>query len=200
MIPSFHTAMIIFHLAGLVLGVGGAIAVDLLLLRGAMLRRAGADLMDTVTFLSHLVSAGLAMLWVSGIVLTWRLYTIDPRVVGNEKIWAKVLIVSFLTIGAVNIHRNILPMVRARLGRPLLADLDNKTLAGWAFAGALSINSWIFPVVLGVAREWNYVVPAGRILDAYTLSVLVTFVVLALGFVVGAERVGRDGRAGAAHA
>lgn len=158
-----HTLLTAGHLLGVAFGLGGALILDAALLR--TLRGASVD-SGTVALSRHLsffVKLGLALLWVTGIGF---LVTADggpAAVFANPKVAAKLAIVIALTLNAVAIEWVALPLVVRNLGRPLLADVSPAGRIGLVVAGAVSAASWVVPFVLGIAKGWNFVVPAADI-------------------------------------
>jgi hypothetical protein len=171
-----HTILVVFHLIGLILGFGVAIAVDALMLKRAFFSRINRDLIHTTEFLSQLVTLGLVILWISGIALALDNYHANPKFLTNAKFWAKVCIVIMLTIGAYNIHTNVLPRVRQYEGRSLLDGASAGTCFTWALASAVSIVSWTLPVLLGSARELSYVTPFFTVIFFYVGCIISVFI------------------------
>ena len=171
-----HTILIVFHLIGLIIGFGVAIAVDALMLKRAFFSRINRDLIHTIEFLSQLVTLGLVILWISGIALALDNYHANASFVTNAKFWAKVCIVIVLTIGASNIHTNVLPRVRQYEGRSLLDRASAGTCFTWALASAVSIVSWTLPVLLGSARELSYVTPFFTVIFFYVGCIISVFI------------------------
>jgi hypothetical protein len=166
------TAAVVVHLVALGLGAGGALITDFYIVRHAMMRPITEGVAETVEFLGTMVSIGLVLLWASGIYLAIELYLAKPTFVTNEKFWAKVVIVAVLTINGWNIHHRILPLLKSQVGRKLFDGLSPATVQFLAIVGAISIVSWMFPLVLGTARQLNYVTPIEVILGFYLLALL----------------------------
>ncbi|TIM67503.1 MAG: hypothetical protein E5Y52_11400 [Mesorhizobium sp.] len=172
-----RTALRLTHFAGLVLGLGGAVFLDLILCRH---RRTAitAEIVANVEWISRFVAGGLAMLWISGIGFLLLYQATEPDKVQNPKIWAKIIIVAILTLNGLAIHRLVLPFLRERIGSPLLSGLQPTKRTALIACGAISGVSWTIPVVLGAAPQLNFVVPCSVILAAY-------LVVLAQAFLFG---------------
>jgi hypothetical protein len=166
------------HFLGLVLGLGAATLLDLIILRFLATRRVSAENCDIVEFASKVVTAGLVLLWVSGIGFLLHYALFDPAKIGNQKIWAKIAIVGILTLNGVFIHRAVLPLVRRNVGRGLFEGLSPRQRALLLASGVVSATSWYVPLLLGSIPQLNFVVPAWIILAAYgvllTLGILLT--------------------------
>jgi hypothetical protein len=168
-----HTTMIILHLIAMTVGFGCAVAADYLILRGAVLKPVTSDLARTARLLGRMVTLGLVALWLTGAALVTEMHLAGKPILINEKLWAKVAIVCILTLNAFAIHGFILPRLEAQIGRRFFDGLPTRHRAMAVAAGAVSLTSWIFPLVLGCAREWNGVVPYGVILAGYASTLVV---------------------------
>jgi uncharacterized membrane protein len=166
----------LIHLLGLIMGFGGAILADIIILRGAILRPIEKQTIVSVKNLSHIVFAGLAILWISGVFLVGIRASVDPQVWMNQKIWAKVIIVCILTINGILIHNVALERLAARQSQKLFSKHRPKELAVFSLIAAISSVSWFMPLVLGVATEFNFTVKATLILTVYTALVSVAWI------------------------
>lgn len=169
---SFLTFLKVTHLAGLILGFGGAILTDFTILTRGVLRRVSPYAVRQTEFLSKIVSLGLAILWISGIALIWHNLALHPEYLTNQKLWAKIAIVIVLTFNGVLIHKIILPMLHTAIGRRLFESVPVRKILGMTLLGAISLVSWSIPFVLGKASELNYVTPAATILWVYVCCVV----------------------------
>ena len=176
MMIRFHTLLVLGHLLALALGLGAALLADWVVLRrltsGIVSPRAAGQLID----LSHAVSAGLVLIWVTGALLladsTWD----APASIMNQKLWAKLVIVAVLTLNALLLHGIVLPRVVSRVGQLLF-----ETSFGWfpltsSLFGAVSAVSWTFAACLGLARELNGHANLMPILGSYLIALLLTWV------------------------
>ena len=135
------------HLLGLALGFGVAILADLSAAR-MLLRPLGRHEVETLHRYHRTVALGLALFWVSGIVLLW-LRTGFQVENFSPKLMAKLGIVTLLTINAAMIGRIGLAVLDdwygVRFGTLPLADrMRLSALAGLSGAG------WISALALGV--------------------------------------------------
>lgn len=159
------------HLAGLIMGFGGAILADALILRGAIMSPIEKKTIIAVKNLSYVVFFGLALLWLSGAILVGIRASADPHVWMNQKIWAKVIIVSILTINGIAVHNIALGRLEGREAQKLFSSSRPYEMLGLSFIAAISSVSWIVPFVLGVATEFNFTVKAAVILSVYVALV-----------------------------
>ncbi|MEI3853890.1 MULTISPECIES: hypothetical protein [unclassified Ensifer] len=180
-----RTSLRLIHFSGLVLGLGGAVFLDLMLSRYRRMI-VSAELVEHVEWISRFIAAGLLLLWASGLGFLLLYQVTEPEKLLNPKIWAKVTIVSILTINGFAIHRFVIPFIRRQTGSALLSEIRPATKTALIGCGVISIVSWSVPVILGAAPQLNFVVPCEVILGGYAL-------LLAQGFII-ATLVMRDRR------
>lgn len=171
----------IFHLLGLIMGLGGAVLLDFTVLTQGVLRPISRYTLHQTNVLSRVVTLGLVLLWITGIVLIWLNYQLKPEYITNPKLWAKIVIVVGLTLNGILIHHKVLPAVKQKVGERLFEGMRVKSIAILTFVGAVSFTSWVFPMVLGKASELNYVTPMSYILTAYAGTLLVVWLALFVG-------------------
>lgn len=161
------TVLLLVHLAGLVLGLGGVVVLDLYLmrfLRGASVREADGEF---VRFVARLVSLGLVLLWASGLGFLAEYWTTDPRLLTNGKVHAKLVIVFTLTVNGMVVHARVLPLFARNLGRGLFDGLTPQERLLTFGCAAVSATGWYAAFVLGAVRELNFVAPVGMFLVVY---------------------------------
>mgnify|MGYP007070630769 CR=1 FL=1 len=167
-IAAIKTALRIGHFLGLVLGLGAATLLDMIVVRFLATRRVTADACQIVEFAARVVSAGLAILWVSGLGFMLHYALFDPAKITNPKVWAKMAIVGMLTLNGVFIHRAVLPLIRRGIGRTLFNGMSTAQRGVLLASGVVSGTSWYVPLILGATPQLNFVVPAWAILAAYS--------------------------------
>ena len=168
---SLLTVLKILHLWGLVMGLGGAVLADMVIFRHGILKPVRRNTVPACRQLSHIVFAGLAILWVTGAALVYMRTTQDPLFLMNQKLWAKVAIVVMLTVNGIAVHRFALPHVARRVGRRLFDAAPPLEAATLAMIATVSSVSWFMPFVLGVASELNFKVPALELLAIYGAAI-----------------------------
>ena len=131
----------------------------------------GFELHTPITYL-HFVTYGLGLLWISGFALIWINYLDKPEYITNEKLWAKMAIVAILTINGIIVHYKILPFLKASLGKPLFTGVSQAHMLFLTFIGTVSFMSWVVPLVLGLAKELNYVTPMEMIMAFYVVCIM----------------------------
>lgn len=95
----------------------------------------------------------LVGLWVTGALLIAHGYnTQGIEYVMNEKVWAKVTVVSILTINGYLLHKTCFPVIKQQA----LMSLKRRTLVFLALFGTISSSAWLFAAFLGIARPWSH--------------------------------------------
>ena len=166
------TVIKVIHLVAIVMGLGGAFLLDITILTRGVIRPVSQFTIHQAEVLSRFVSAGLMLLWASGVGLIWVNYMSKTEYLTNQKLWAKFVIVLILTINGVVIHNKIMPFLKASVGKPLFTGITRRSLAFLTFVGSVSFVSWTVPLILGVASELNYVTPIWIILLFYVTAVV----------------------------
>lgn len=174
------TIIKITHLIALVMGLGGAVLLDLTIFTRGVIRPVSQFTIHQAEVLSRFVSAGLVLLWASGAGLIWVNTMSKPEYLTNQKLWAKIAIVLILTINGIVVHKYILPFLKGSVGKPLFTGITGRYLAFLTFVGSISFVSWTVPVVLGMASELNYVTRMWVILAIYATAVFSTWCVMYL--------------------
>lgn len=169
-----RTSLRLLHFSGLVLGFGGAVFLDLMLSRYRRMI-VSAELVDHVQWISRFILAGLFLLWASGLGFLLLYQMTEAERLLNPKIWAKVTIVSILTINGFAIHRFVIPFICRQFGATLFSEVKSTTKTALLGCGVISIVSWSVPVVLGAAPQLNFVVPYEVILGGYALLLVQAF-------------------------
>ncbi|TCD11287.1 hypothetical protein [Oricola cellulosilytica] len=174
--------VIISHLLAVIFGVGGALILDIYLLRhirGRVIR--GQDV-EFVNFMSALVKTGLIAIWATGIIILSIAPDGPASVLSNPKVQAKLVIVVVLTLNSLFIETVALPLIRNNVKHPLFHNVSSFQQTAILSFGAISTVSWMTPFVLGLTPELNTVVPAHVILGVY--ATLVGATALATQFLV----------------
>ena len=169
------TILRLVHLTGLIMGFGGAVLADYTIFSHGVIRPVGNYTIFQTRLLSHIVSIGLCILWVSGFALIMVKLQLQPDFMQNPKVWAKIVVVVMLTINGILVHRFIFPLVTRSQGRRLFDGLNVRQIAGLTFLGSVSLVSWSLPFVLGKAAGLNFITPMSSILAAYLALILVAW-------------------------
>lgn len=175
---TFLTVVKMIHLLGLMMGFGGAVLTDLIVLRGAILKPIDETVVRIIGVLSKIVFAGLFILWVSGAMLLYIRVSNDSMVLTNEKIWAKIIIVILLTMNGIIVHKFALARMAKRLGQKLFDARQPNQTAALCFIAVVSSVSWLVPFVLGTASEFNYKVTVEFVIANYACLVFIAWIAM----------------------
>ncbi|EJM77774.1 DUF2214 family protein [Pseudomonas sp. GM55] len=126
----------------------------------------------------RIVSLALLALWASGLLLVLQGYLNEgDAYLLNQKLWAKVTVVTLLSLNGALLHRVGFPLLQKA---PFVA-LRSAGRTRLALLGALSMSGWLFAAFLGVARAWNHVLPYQHVMGAFAaFSLLACCVALAV--------------------
>ncbi len=181
-VEALKTLFIAGHLVGLAFGVGGALTLDIIAFRYFYLERITPEKLVLFHFIARLVSIGLTILWLTGLAFLWLYWQCDPELLGNPKVWAKVVIVLVLTANGFFLHSKVFPILDRNVGHHLFyrVTVDEKAMM-FTFS-SISIISWGFPLVLGIARSLNFTTGMENILAFYFLMLSSTCLLMLLVF------------------
>ena len=172
--PTFFKGGIrVVHFIGLALGLGTATFLDLMILRFMLrdnIRPAHAEAFE---FGTKVVTAGLVMLWISGLGFLVYYWGFDPEKLGNPKIWAKMCIVGVLTANAVYLHKLVLPLVQQQVSRPLFSGLTLTQRLQMVIGGTTSVTAWYAPVALATIPQFNNSFPANQLWALFCALLLI---------------------------
>jgi hypothetical protein len=163
------SAIKVMHLLGIILGLGAATVLDLVILKFLISGKIKHEHVAVVEFVSKIVTAGLVILWLSGLSYLLHYAVFDPAKLANQKVWAKIIIVAMLTVNGYFIHHRVLPLIKRQVGGALFRGLADDERAMMITFGTISATSWYVPLVLGAMPQLNFVVPASSILSAYAV-------------------------------
>ena len=148
--------MIIVHLFGLALGAGAAFFSDFLFTDILKDRRISKDEFRLIQLASRVVWIGLAVLFVSGLVLF--LGDVD-RYLDSSKFLAKMSIVLVAAINGVVFHFKHFKLLEKLVGKDLSKDKSaGEILKPMFVSGAVSGVSWAAALILGSLSfvSWGY--------------------------------------------
>lgn len=175
---TLKTVLIAGHLVGLAFGVGGALTLDIIAFRYFYLDRITAEKLIIFHFIARLVTFGLIILWLTGLAFLWLYWEHQPELLGNQKVWAKLVIVAVLTGNGYFLHHRVFPILDRNLGRQMFHRVTVDEKAMMFSLSSISIISWGFPLVLGVARSLNFTTGMENILAFYFLMLSSTCLVM----------------------
>ena len=151
------------------MGLGAATLLDLMIVRFFLGRVMTTQTYEVFEFLADLVSVGLKLLWVTGLGFLAFYWFYDPIKLGNEKVWAKMVIVSILSINGYFIHRSVIPFMHGQIGRTMLEGVMMRRKIVFVTMGMVSFVSWYAPLIIANLSQLNFQVPMLQILVLYGL-------------------------------
>ncbi len=148
------TIYLIAHIFGVALGAGGAFASDTMFFSTIKDGRIQKHELRFMKLGGRLVWLGLAVLFVSGILLVLT----DPTgYLSSSKFLAKISIVGVIVLNGIIFHFIHIPHIHNHLG---LKFADSPTFVKRApllmASGAISVTSWISTVILGMLKNIPY--------------------------------------------
>ena len=172
----FISVLKFLHVAGLIAGFGSAIYCDLVIIKNGVFKKITSELIETVETFSRAVIGGLTVLWLSGAGLFVVIIEDNPGFWENDKFWAKVVIVSVLTVNGALVHGIVINALRNRVGQKLFQGQGAKFTCGMLLVGAVSFTSWSLPMLFGLAPELSYVVPFNALIQSYLMFIGVVWI------------------------
>lgn len=151
-----YTFLVLSHVIGTVLGVGGATFAEVLIVRALRDGQVSIEESDLMKATYVVLRLGLFILFVSGFsfLLYYRLNGFESALY-SPKLWAKLSIIVVLVVNAVLLHIHRIPLL---------------------LGSAISSVSWYAALVLGVWRGLD--VGYFKILLVYLVFVGIAYVVL----------------------
>ena len=153
------TLIVYIHLIATCAAIGTIVITDLRLAAKAMGYR--VVIPPPERFETRMISAALAMLYLTGAIIVYLGLQANPDYLTNEKVQAKLVLVALLTVNAVVLHRMVFPI----LGRS--RPVSRWSRGDWttvALSVSFSNSVWFFCAFLGIARVWNGTVSIGFVL------------------------------------
>ncbi|MCF6233911.1 MAG: hypothetical protein L3J36_12570 [Rhodobacteraceae bacterium] len=138
------------HLVGLALGFGPAICADVLVAKSFFrpIRQRDVDLLK---WLHMIVFAGVALLWITGLILL-QIRTGFDLANFSPKLMTKVFVVVLLTGNAMAIGIYALPRFNDHVGVQF-GKIDPPTLINLTLMAGVSMSCWLSALALGVFSQ-----------------------------------------------
>lgn len=191
-VPWIRSGLLLVHFAGIILGVGAATLLDLIIFRFVLTKRIEETYINIIEFSSNVITAGLTLLWISGLGFLIYYGFIDPSKIDNPKLFAKFIIVSVLTLNAFLVHHFVMPVVEIQIGQHLLDGLSRLHRFCLILIGTVSAVSWYVPLALGIVPQFNNVIPVDVILVGYAVLILSVNIIIQITITV-MQRLGSHG-------
>jgi hypothetical protein len=169
----FKTLIVYIHLIATCAAIGTIVITDLRLAAKAMGYR--VVIPPPERFETRMISAALAMLYLTGAIIVYLGLQANPDYLTNEKVQAKLVLVALLTVNAVVLHRMVFPI----LGRS--RPVSRWSRGDWttvALSVSFSNSVWFFCAFLGIARVWNGTVSIGFVLTVASAAWFTIFLLV----------------------
>lgn len=153
-----YTLLVVTHIIGTVLGVGGATFAELNLIRALRDGEVSIDESELMRGAYAVLRLGFFMLVVSGFgfLLYYRLMGME-ELLYSEKLWAKLSIIGVLSVNAILLQLRKINLI---------------------WGSAISITAWYAALILGSMRGLDY--SYFGVLLYYSLSIPIAYLVLRL--------------------
>lgn len=169
----FKTLIVYIHLIATCAAIGTIVITDLRLAAKAMGYR--VVIPPPERFETRMISAALAMLYLTGAIIVYLGLQANPEYLANQKVQAKLVLVALLTVNAAVLHRMVFPI----LGRS--RPVSRWSRSDWttvALSVSFSNSVWFFCAFLGVARVWNGTVSIGFVLTVALTAWVTVFLLV----------------------
>ncbi|MCW9054723.1 MAG: hypothetical protein OQJ98_01960 [Candidatus Pacebacteria bacterium] len=152
-----YNILVFLHIAGVILGVGGATLAEVFYLMALKDGDVDASERRMMHANYRTLRVGLVLIIFSGIAMVWWLVSVEGHTwpLHSAKLWAKEVMTAVIIINAVLISKRWVPM--------------------WLGA-SLSFTSWWAATLLGTWRDLSY--SFGEVMIGYGIAVFVVAAIL----------------------
>jgi hypothetical protein len=143
------------HFLGIAMGVGGAIASDVLFMRSIKDKKISKDEIGLLEKLSLVLWGGLVLFIVSGLTFFYVQYVEKGSIVylSSQPFLAKLTIFIILFLNAFVFHLYIFPKLRHAHTKGQYKEAIKKFSTRISVVGSISIVSWMYILILGTFRS-----------------------------------------------
>lgn len=152
----WHSVLIVGHIIGTALGVGGATISDFLFFKAIKDKKISSTEFDFLKTVSKVVWLGFLILVFSGfgLLIFYRLNFGASEIIYRSGFLAKMTVALAIFFNGLLMHWKIFPLLEANLGKILNQSPDFLKKGRWVFCtGVISIISWYSALILGVWRN-----------------------------------------------
>lgn len=144
----YKTFYILLHIAGAIIGAGGAFVSDFLFFSSVKDRVLSKKEIWSMKIGSRFVWFGLGILFISGALL----FLTDPLgYLNSSKFLIKTFIVFIIFLNGIIFHIKHLPLLHRHADNHYpSSDEFNRKKKLLVVSGVISMSSWIFAVILGI--------------------------------------------------
>lgn len=149
-----HNLLVIGHIIGTALGVGGATSADILFMKELGKDKLSPDALGTLKTMSLIVWVGALLLVISGIGFLWLHQIESPgsALIYSEKLGAKLAVVAIVILNGLVLNFKVTPLLGSFVGKSGLKKFILSRATLFFTCGAVSIVSWYTALILGAIR------------------------------------------------
>jgi hypothetical protein len=170
-----NSFLILGHIIGTAIGVGGATIADVLFFRSIRDGKISQDEFLTMKLLSRIIMAGFMLLVISGLGFFILLWLNTGSLAGMpDRMSAKLYIVAIIFLNSRILAYKVLPLIKNSVGKNIQPILERNSFLVLT-SGSVSIISWYSALLLGSWREipFSFI----QILGIYICVLVVTCIV-----------------------
>ena len=116
------------------------------------------------------------MLWFSGLAFLVFYSLMQPELLLNHKIWAKLTIVMVLSVNGFYLHKFVIPLIVNSQGKILIRVLSLRQLNSLTLIGCISFISWPLVMFLGTFKSINFSFSFLEIIGFYLSALILALV------------------------
>lgn len=180
----WYIFLIITHIIGTALAVGGATISDFLFFRILKTNRLSEDGFEFLHIISNVIWAGFLILIFSGFgfFMLYRLSFPEAGAIYDPRLWMKLTISAVILFNGLLMHWKVFPALKSSIGDNVCSGEFIKKKTVMFTTGAISIVSWYTALILG----------AWRGLSLSYLNILGIYIVIVALAIIAANIIGRS--------
>ncbi|MFZ5424617.1 MAG: hypothetical protein ACOZAO_02340 [Patescibacteria group bacterium] len=141
------------HFIGFIIGLGAATVSDYLFIRSIKDLKITESEYNTITAVTHLVWAGIALFTLSGLTM---FYANMEHLLHADSFLAKVTIVAIVVLNGIFMHKKIIPNLRKISFNKEISKKEHAIRLKTLIAGAISLTSWYSALFLAINKGYGY--------------------------------------------
>lgn len=179
----WNTFLIITHVIGVSLAVGGATISDFLFFRVLETNKLSEEGFEFLHTISNVIWVGFLILIFSGFgfFILYRISFPEAGAIYDPKLWAKLTIAGVILFNGLLMHWKVFPVLKSSIGDNVCSGDFIKKKTIMFTTGAISIVSWYTALILGA---WHG-------LTLPYLNILGIYIVIVAGAIIVSNIIGR---------
>jgi len=159
----YYDIVLMIHIMGAILGMGGATIIDYLHLRGLGSHKLEKKLLSVYPMIGNIINVGMGILIVTGIWLLW----VNTQILENPLFILKLCLVGILLINGVLLNIYVFPLVKKNIQKEHPQKPTKKLILKTSVLGSISIITWYTVFTMWYLRTYVSV-----------KSVIITYIIL----------------------